>query len=90
MPTRDPLETEQHSVTQTVALTAAVFAIGQPRLLLARMDWEKLFTSDNPPGAVSPSIARETLTRQAIRRKEDRRRAYRSGVSGLIAAIRAA
>lgn len=86
----DPVEAETNDVSRTVALTAAVFAIGEPRLLAARMDWEKLFSSANPPGAVTPSIARETLTRQAIRRKEDRRRAYRSGMPGLLSAIRAA
>lgn len=87
---RDPATVETDSIATTVALTAAVFHIGQPRLLLARMDWEKLFSSANPPGAVAPSIARETLTRQAIRRKEDRRRAFRSGMSGLLASIRTA
>src|SRR5689334_14236955 len=86
----DPTELESADVAQTVALTAAVFRIGQPRLLLARMDWEKLFSSANPPGAVDPSLARETLTRQAIRRKEERRRAFRSGVSGLARAIKPA
>ncbi len=86
----DPTIVEDKSVTEAVALTAAVFRIGQPRLLIARMNWEKLYTSANPPGAAAPSIARETLTRQAIRRKEGRRRAYRSGMSGLARAIRAA
>lgn len=86
----DPVDIEAQDITRTVALTAAVFRMGQPRLLMARMDWEKLFSSANPPGAVAPSMARETLTRQAIRRKEERRRAFRSGASGLLASIRAA
>ncbi len=86
----DPTSVEDKAVTEAVALTAAVLRIGQPRLLMAKMDWEKLFTSANPPGAISPENARETLTRQAIRRKEERRKAYRSGVSGLLASIRAA
>jgi hypothetical protein len=88
--TPDPIETETKDVSRTVALTAAVFRIGQPRLLLAKMDWEKLYSSANPPGAVAPSVARDTLTRQAIRRKENARRAYRSGIGGLARAIRAA
>jgi len=86
----DPAEVEAADVEATRSLSDRVFAIGEPRLLIARMDWEKLFSSANPPGAVAPSLARETLTRQAIRRKEERRRAFRSGTSGLTNAIRAA
>lgn len=81
---------EAESVSAALALSASVRAIGASQLLHARMNWERLFSSANPPGAATPAIARDSLTRQAIRRKEDRRRAYRSGASGLLAAIRAA
>jgi hypothetical protein len=86
----DPTELEAKGIAQTVALTATVARLGAMRLLLARMDWDRLFSSANPPGAMTPTVARETLTRHAIRRKESRRRALRSGNRGLASAIRAA
>ncbi len=88
--TPDPADAEAHEITLTVALVAAVSRIGATRLLLAQMDWERLFSSANPPGAATPAVAKETLTRQAIRRKELRRKALRSGASGLSAAMRVA
>jgi hypothetical protein len=53
------------------------------------MNWERLFSSANPPGASTPAIARDSLTRDAIRRKEARRRALRSGPQGFINAWKA-
>jgi hypothetical protein len=51
------------------------------RLLLARLDWERLFSSANPPGAVAPSTAKETLTRDSRRRWENIRKARRGSAS---------
>jgi hypothetical protein len=62
--------------------------VGTRRLLLSRLDWEKLFQSASPPGALPPKIAKLTLTREATRRRWERSRALRSGVTGLLAAIR--
>ncbi len=72
---------EEHDVTVTVALVAAVSRIGATRLLLAQMDWDRLFTSANPPGAPAPGVARATLTRQAIRDTKARRAAARANAS---------
>src|SRR5678815_3530198 len=80
----EPAVIENESVSQTLALSASVRAIGAQRLLHARMDWERLFSSANPPGAVTPTVAREKLTRQAIRRKEERRKSLRSGARGFV------
>lgn len=61
--------------------------IGAERLLDRGINWENMVKSANPPGAMTPENACETLTRQAIRRKEARRRAFRSGLTGLRAAL---
>jgi hypothetical protein len=85
----NPEVAEAADVEATRSLTERVLAIHEPRLLMARMDWEKLFSSANPPGAVAPGMARETLTRQANRRKEQRRRALRSGNAGFLRSLAA-
>ncbi len=64
--------------------------IGAQRLLDRGINWDTLITSVDRPGAVTPENAKETLTRSAIRRKEARQKAFRSGASGLLTAIRAA
>jgi hypothetical protein len=80
---RDPATSEEHDVEHTVALTAAVRRLGGSRLLFARLDWERLFSSASPPGAPTPTVARATLTRQAMKdaaaRQKARRAATRSG-----------
>lgn len=85
----EPAEVEARDVDLTLDLTRRATEIGAKRLLLAQMNWERLFSSASPPGAPTATVARETLTRAAIRRKEAARRAFRSGVSGLARAIRA-
>lgn len=51
--------------------------VGGLRLLTARLDWERIFSSANPPGAVTPSLAKATLTRDSRRRWELARKARR-------------
>jgi hypothetical protein len=72
---------EQADLDRTLDLTARVCRLGARRLLLARLDWERLFSSANPPGAPQPSVARATLTRQAVRDTAARRRAVRSAAT---------
>jgi hypothetical protein len=60
---------------------------GQHCLPTASLDWEAMFVSGTPPGALTTVVARETLTRQANRRRWDRQKRLRSGVRGLFAAI---
>jgi hypothetical protein len=72
-PPPNPEVLEAQSNSATVALTAAVRRIGASRLLLARMDWERLFSSASPPGAMTPKLARASLTRQAKKEAAARR-----------------
>jgi len=74
----DPEAQEAHDISHTVALTAAVRRLGASRLLLARLDWERLFSSANPPGAPTPTVARATLTRQAKKDGAARQKARRA------------
>jgi hypothetical protein len=83
----DPTDVEAQQIVTALAILAGARRIGAFRLLLARLDWERLFSSANPPGASTPANARETLTRQANRRRWERQRALRSGVHGLARAI---
>lgn len=90
----EPSEREIVEVSKTVALSAAVRAIGAQRLLLARMDWDRLFSSANTPGALTPEVARATMTRRAMKDAAARRahaakarnRAFQSFVNGWRAA----
>jgi hypothetical protein len=77
-------------VTDSLALARRIRALGAKRLLLAQMDWDRLFSSATPPGAPTPEVAKASLTRHAIRQKEQRRKALRSGIHGLKRAILAA
>ncbi len=72
-----------------IALVSAVRGVGGDRLLYARINWDKLFESASPPGAPSPSVARGSYTRDALRSYHARRTEMRSGLSGLSRAIRA-
>ena len=83
-----PQSVEDEIVNSTLVSVRIAREVGEKRLLLSRLHWDNLFQSANPPGAVAPSLARATLTRSAIARKESRRRQLRSGLSGLIAAVR--
>lgn len=83
----EPAAVERQSVDAGHALATRLRAVDGQRLLLAQLDWNRFNASANPPGAVAPDVARDSLTRQAIRRKEARRRSYRSGLNGLTAAI---
>jgi hypothetical protein len=65
----DPADVETSDVERTLALTASVRRIGGTRLLWRRLNWDRLFSSANPPGAMAPKLARSQLTRQA--KKED-------------------
>jgi hypothetical protein len=79
---------EDEIVNSTLVSVRIAKEIGEKRLLLARLHWDNLFESASPPGAVAPSLARASLTRVAIARKESRRRQMRSGLSGFLAAVR--
>lgn len=77
---------EDADVSQTVALSAAVRRLAASRLLHARLNWDKLFSSAEPhfergAGAPSPEYARASLTRQAIRDTKARRSAARANAS---------
>ena len=85
----EPSALEALNVTVCIALDAALGPIDGRRLLFARMSWDRLFSSANPPGAISPNSAHASLTRNAQRRKHARQKALRSGPIGLLRAIRA-
>lgn len=61
--------------------------IGAQKLLFGENPLLDLMGQASARGAMSVEAARETLTRQAIRRKEARRREYRSGLQGLRQAL---
>ena len=63
---------------------------GQPTLPTASLDWDAFSVSGEPPGALTPTVAHETLTTAANRRRWARLKAYRTALSGLARAIRAA
>lgn len=77
---------EEDDVTRTLALIAGVRGIGAMRLLLRRLNWDRLFSSANPHfergmGAPTPKVARATHTRQAKRDEAGRQRARRAIMS---------
>ena len=86
----DPATLEDSSVAFYLALTQLAKSVDGQRLLFAGMDWEKLFSSANPPGAPTPKVAKATYTRLALRQHHQRRQALRSGSAGLRKAIHAA
>ncbi len=65
-------------ITERRSLEGRLRAIGAQGLLDEGIDWEKLFNSSNPPGAVTPEVAQSSLTRQAIRDARARQSAARS------------
>lgn len=62
---------------------------GAKSLPLASLDWDALFVSGSPPGALTPTNA-QSLTRAQLRQYHARRAAMRSGTAGFLRAIRAA
>ncbi len=80
-PTGEPADTEYLSVNDALALARRLRKVGGARLMLARMNWERLFSSATPPGAATPTVAKASLTRDSRRRWELARKANRSGVT---------
>lgn len=86
----EPERDERASVAAEQVNQAIATDTGQHHLKTASLDWEAFFVSGSPPGALTVTVARETLTTVATRRRWDRQKRLRSGASGLLAAIRAA
>ncbi|MGN6205966.1 hypothetical protein [Humibacter sp.] len=63
---------------------------GQHCLPTSSFDWEDIFVSGHPHGALPVPLARETLTRKANRRRWAAQKARRSGRDALARAIMAA
>lgn len=77
---------ENESVEQAVQIerTAQREKIRFP--VLQELDWERLYQSANPEGALPPKLA-QSLTQIANRRRWARQKALRSGNKALIRAI---
>jgi hypothetical protein len=63
---------------------------GEPTLPTAGLRWDDHGVSANPLGALTPVVARETLTAAATRRQRARQRAARSGSAALLRTLLAA
>lgn len=83
-----PERSEQGSVEAERVNHAIAKETGNKCLKTASLDWEAIFVSGHPSGAMTPANARETLTRQANRRRWAAQKARRSGYAGLLAGIR--
>lgn len=83
----DPATLESSSVAFYLALMASLKPIDGDRLLFARLNWDTLFNSANPPGAPAPDVAKATYTRIARQQQKQRQMARRSGPAGLFRAI---
>lgn len=57
---------------------------------IASVNWGGLYATPEVLGALTPQVARITLTRTALMRKAERQKRQRGGVSGLLAAINGA
>lgn len=86
----EPERGEQDSIIAEIRNQTIAADVGQKCLQTASLDWEALFISASPPGAMTPVVARETLTTAATRRRWERQKQLRSGHAGLLRAIRAA
>ena len=84
----EPERSEAASVAAEMQNQAIARETGQRCLPTASLNWEAVFVSGSPPGAMTSVVARETLTRVANRRRWDRQKRLRSGHAGLIAALR--
>lgn len=88
-----PEVAEAGDVDRLVELRAALKPLGATRLLYGKSPLLALLELMNQPeakGALAPRTAHASLSRQAIRRKELRRKSMRSGHLGLARAIAAA
>jgi hypothetical protein len=84
-----PIElAEERVVDQAQRDVEAAKEVGATRLLLAQMDWDRLYDSAPAPvSRPSPSQAKSSLTREASRRRWARQKALRSGPIGLARAL---
>lgn len=62
---------------------------GAKCLPTASLDWEAIFVSGEPGGALTPTNA-QSMTRASLRQYHARRAAFRGGHAGLLRALRAA
>lgn len=85
-----PESAERTSIATEMDCLRIAREMGQKNLPTASLDWEAIFVSGSPPGAMTATVARETLTRMANRRRWERQKRLRSGGAGLLSAIRAA
>ena len=85
-----PERAEADSVSAELQNLRIARETGQKCLPTASLNWEAVFVSGSPPGAMTTTVARETLTRSASRRRWERQKRLRSGHAGLLAAIQAA
>lgn len=83
-------EAERRTVDAEMQNKRIARACAAPTLPTAGLRWDNQFVSGSPPGAMTPGNARETLTRNAHRRRVARQKAYRSGLGGLLRALNAA
>jgi hypothetical protein len=86
----EPEQAEAASVAAEMQNQRIATETGEKCLPTASLNWEAVFVSGSPPGAMTTVNARETLTRAANRRRWDRQKRLRSGGPGLLNAIRAA
>lgn len=63
---------------------------GRKCLKTAALDWDSIYVSASPPGALTAINARETLTAPAYRKRWARQKALRTGNSALVRALRVA
>lgn len=86
----EPERSEAASVAQEEQNLRIARETGQRCLPTASLNWEAVFVSGEPHGALTVTNARETLTRVANRRRWAAQKARRSGLTALAKAIRAA
>lgn len=82
-----PESAEADLVDATLVSVSIAKEVGEKRLLLARLQWDNLFESASPPGALTPKIARLNLTRESNRQRWARSKALRSGPRAFLAAL---
>jgi hypothetical protein len=80
-------EAERQSVNREMRCMAIAEQVGEPSLPTRRLQWNDLFVSGDPPGAMTPTVARETLTTAANRRRWERQKRLRGGIAGLLNSI---
>ena len=85
----EPERTERESIAAELRNQRIAKQVGQKCLPTASLNWEAVFVSGSPNGALTPVVARETLTTVANRRRWDRQKRLRSGAAALLDRIRA-